>query len=442
MASTRYRSTRMTRRSRSLQNDVDKAFIQLGTRYSVNGGFYPLKPADDGQARADRAAQADGGRGPQDRRLQPGLSACRRRRPIWRRARRFDIDHRRTPGSSTCPATIDENGLKAEIKRWYDGGGTQIAQEINDLSSTQVKPLATDLARRAQTPVPPRRGGRSARSRYRWLYLLLAARPRLLRDLQILADVRPDDRVQGLPAVPRLLGQPVGRAQALPGAVHRPRLRPADVQHAGAGAAHAPLRLPGTDRRGDAAQRGAGQRGEALRPVADLHPALPVLDDRGVVDLPAVLGGLRRHRPAGSTPSSAAGRSTTSPRRRGSGRSSCSSCCGSRPAGARSSTWPPWPSVDTQLYEAARVDGAGRWRQFWHITLPAIRPAIVVMAILTIGPPAGHRLRADLADDHVAEPAGRRRLRHLRLPRSASLQGSFSYATAVGLFKGRGRRAS
>ncbi len=60
--------------------------------------------------------------------------------------------------------------------------------------------------------------------------------------------------------------------------------------------------------------------------------------------------------------------------------------------------------VDPQLYEAARVDGAGRWRQFWHVTLPAIRPTIVVMAILHVGQPAGLRVRADLADDHLAEP--------------------------------------
>ncbi len=71
--------------------------------------------------------------------------------------------------------------------------------------------------------------------------------------------------------------------------------------------------------------------------------------------------------------------------------------------------------VDTQLYEAARVDGAGRWRQFWHITLPAIRPADRGHGDPHLRSPAGFRLRADLADDHVAEPRGRRCLRHLRL---------------------------
>ena len=36
-------------------------------------------------------------------------------------------------------------------------------------------------------------------------------------------------------------------------------------------------------------------------------------------------------------------------------------------------------SVDAALYEAARVDGAGRWRQMWHITLPGIAPTIVIL---------------------------------------------------------------
>lgn len=41
--------------------------------------------------------------------------------------------------------------------------------------------------------------------------------------------------------------------------------------------------------------------------------------------------------------------------------------------------------VDLQLYEAARMDGAGRWRQLWHITLPAIRSTIVILLILRLG---------------------------------------------------------
>ncbi|GAA3455606.1 ABC transporter permease subunit [Dactylosporangium matsuzakiense] len=41
--------------------------------------------------------------------------------------------------------------------------------------------------------------------------------------------------------------------------------------------------------------------------------------------------------------------------------------------------------VDEQLYEASAIDGAGPWRRFWHVTLPAIRPIIVLLLILRLG---------------------------------------------------------
>ncbi|MFT4284027.1 MAG: sugar ABC transporter permease, partial [Protaetiibacter sp.] len=43
-------------------------------------------------------------------------------------------------------------------------------------------------------------------------------------------------------------------------------------------------------------------------------------------------------------------------------------------------------SIPTELYEAAQVDGANRRQQFWHVTLPGLRPAIVLTVVLsTIG---------------------------------------------------------
>src|SRR5690606_11303816 len=42
-------------------------------------------------------------------------------------------------------------------------------------------------------------------------------------------------------------------------------------------------------------------------------------------------------------------------------------------------------SINQELYEAAVVDGAGRWRRLWHITLPGIREVIVLMLIIRIG---------------------------------------------------------
>jgi putative aldouronate transport system permease protein len=41
--------------------------------------------------------------------------------------------------------------------------------------------------------------------------------------------------------------------------------------------------------------------------------------------------------------------------------------------------------INPELYEAAEVDGAGRWRKLWHITLPGIRPTIVILLIMNIG---------------------------------------------------------
>ena len=41
--------------------------------------------------------------------------------------------------------------------------------------------------------------------------------------------------------------------------------------------------------------------------------------------------------------------------------------------------------VDPARYEAAVMDGASRWRQIWHITLPAIRPTIIILLILRLG---------------------------------------------------------
>src|SRR5699024_5699119 len=41
--------------------------------------------------------------------------------------------------------------------------------------------------------------------------------------------------------------------------------------------------------------------------------------------------------------------------------------------------------VDPQLYEAAKVDGASRFRQMWHITLPTRRSVSIVLLILNIG---------------------------------------------------------
>lgn len=41
--------------------------------------------------------------------------------------------------------------------------------------------------------------------------------------------------------------------------------------------------------------------------------------------------------------------------------------------------------ISQELYEAAEVDGAGRWRKMWHITLPGIMPTILILLLMNLG---------------------------------------------------------
>lgn len=41
--------------------------------------------------------------------------------------------------------------------------------------------------------------------------------------------------------------------------------------------------------------------------------------------------------------------------------------------------------INTELYDAAYIDGAGRWKRIWHVTLPQIKPTIIVMTIMNVG---------------------------------------------------------
>lgn len=57
-------------------------------------------------------------------------------------------------------------------------------------------------------------------------------------------------------------------------------------------------------------------------------------------------------------------------------------------------------SVDPGLYEAARLDGAGRWRQMWNITLPSILPTVSTMFIMKIGNIMGDSVEKVLLMQH------------------------------------------
>jgi ABC-type polysaccharide transport system, permease component len=90
--------------------------------------------------------------------------------------------------------------------------------------------------------------------------------------------------------------------------------------------------------------------------------------------------------------------------------------------------------VDVEQYEAAITDGANRWRQLWHITLPSIRSTIIILLILRMGDVLDNgfeqiflmlnplnREAAEVFDTYVYM--------------MGITQGAFSYSTAVGLFK-------
>lgn len=93
--------------------------------------------------------------------------------------------------------------------------------------------------------------------------------------------------------------------------------------------------------------------------------------------------------------------------------------------------------INTELYEAARVDGANRFRQVWSITIPGILPTITTLLILDIGSIVGSGgafekimmlynpmtyQTADVISTYVY--------------RMGVGSGNYSYATAVGLFEG------
>ncbi len=90
--------------------------------------------------------------------------------------------------------------------------------------------------------------------------------------------------------------------------------------------------------------------------------------------------------------------------------------------------------TDPQLYEAAKMDGANRLRQIWHITLPSIRNVIVILLILRIGHmmDVGFEQVFLMANGAVSDVAD---VFDTYVYRVGIQQGQFSYSTAIGLFK-------
>jgi putative aldouronate transport system permease protein len=90
--------------------------------------------------------------------------------------------------------------------------------------------------------------------------------------------------------------------------------------------------------------------------------------------------------------------------------------------------------VDSNLYEAASMDGASRWRQLWHVTLPSIRSVIVILLILRLG----NFLDLGFEQIFLMVNALNREVGEVfdtYVYRVGMQQGQFSYSAAVGLFK-------
>ncbi|CAG9621150.1 ABC transporter permease [Sutcliffiella rhizosphaerae] len=90
--------------------------------------------------------------------------------------------------------------------------------------------------------------------------------------------------------------------------------------------------------------------------------------------------------------------------------------------------------INPQLYEAATVDGASKWQQTWHITLPSLLPTIVILFILQMGNilEVGFEQVFILLNPLVYNVGD---VFETYVYRVGVTQGQFSYTTAVGLFK-------
>lgn len=90
--------------------------------------------------------------------------------------------------------------------------------------------------------------------------------------------------------------------------------------------------------------------------------------------------------------------------------------------------------IDSNLYEAAEIDGANRWQQTWHVTLPGMRMIIVLMLVLSLGNVlnAGFDQVFNLYNVSVYESGD---ILDTFVYRMGLLNAQYGPATAVGLFK-------
>jgi putative aldouronate transport system permease protein len=90
--------------------------------------------------------------------------------------------------------------------------------------------------------------------------------------------------------------------------------------------------------------------------------------------------------------------------------------------------------INPELYEAAEVDGAGRWGKIWHVTLPGIRSTIVVLLIMNMGRILGSEFDRPyvMANPTVMQVAD---VISTLVYRVGIRSSQFSYTAAIGLFQ-------
>ncbi len=90
--------------------------------------------------------------------------------------------------------------------------------------------------------------------------------------------------------------------------------------------------------------------------------------------------------------------------------------------------------IDQEMYEAAKVDGASRWKQIWTITLPSIAPTVTIMFILAVGGLFNTNFDQILVLNNPLN-APRSNVLDIYVYQTAMRGMRYSYASAIGLFK-------
>lgn len=92
-------------------------------------------------------------------------------------------------------------------------------------------------------------------------------------------------------------------------------------------------------------------------------------------------------------------------------------------------------SIDDSLYESAAIDGAGWWKRLWHVTLPGIRPIIVLLLILRLGESLNVGFEQILLQRNSVGPAAGEVL-DTYVYYNGVVNGDWSVGIAAGVFKG------